>query len=85
MHDVRAALFFHPDYHRRLWSVTRSADLSKTERSRAYYFIVNHRRWGLSPRPEVTLILQEMLILSKNCKKEQEKLVQEEKQHTKDK
>jgi hypothetical protein len=58
-------IFFHPDYDRRLWFRTRSADParaaakrpSRRERSRARRpKWPTYRRWGISPRPEDALV-----------------------------
>jgi hypothetical protein len=47
-------ILFHPDYNRRLWSLTRSADpLPQWKgRSRAPQDDLGYRRWGVAPRPE---------------------------------
>jgi hypothetical protein len=47
---------YHPDFNRRLWHFTRSADpeIDKIDirRSRALALNCKYRRWGISPRPE---------------------------------
>jgi hypothetical protein len=67
-HD-RLHIFFHPDYDRRLWHRTRSADPARISRlqvtltTRALagslasaIALPAYRRWGISPRPEDALI-----------------------------
>ncbi len=50
-------IFSHPDYDRRLWHSTRSADPARMRgRSRARRLTPAYRRWGISPRPEDALI-----------------------------
>ncbi|CAM2180506.1 hypothetical protein PSAC2689_30560 [Paraburkholderia sacchari] len=56
-------IFFHPDYDRRPWHRTRSADpAQKASRSRSrarrpcLAARPAYRRWGISPRPEDALI-----------------------------
>lgn len=50
-------IFSHPDYDRRLWHSTRSADPARMRgRSRACRLSPAYRRWGISPRPEDALI-----------------------------
>jgi len=52
----------HPDYNRRLWNHTRSAwPCRYCRRSRAV-LCRNHRRWGVSPRPENMLHEPPMVI-----------------------
>lgn len=51
-------IFSHPDYHRRLWNHTRSADLVKARKVRCQALAglseknQIYRRWGITPRPE---------------------------------
>jgi len=40
-------IFFHPDFHRRPWNFTRSADPAFLQALAGF-----HRRWGVTPRPE---------------------------------
>jgi len=51
-------VFFHPDCHRRLWNLTRSAVLSEVsspESARGLDHAWSYHRWGIAPRPEDTL------------------------------
>ena len=44
---------YHPDYHRRLWNHTRSADPKRNIlKALAGLEIILYRRWGIAPRPE---------------------------------
>jgi len=51
-------IFFHPDYDRRPWPRTRSADPARNVQAlagsthRTETYDAAYRRWGLSPRPE---------------------------------
>ncbi|GEM_PF-2533669 len=51
-------IFSHPDYDRRLWHLTRSADPDVREGRRALAgspHCMAYRRWGIAPRPEDVL------------------------------
>jgi len=53
-------IFFHPDYDRRLWHRTRSADPATTYCAGARGLAGQtawpaYRRWGIAPRPEDAL------------------------------
>ncbi|CAG9236629.1 hypothetical protein PSP6_70146 [Paraburkholderia tropica] len=58
-------IFSHPDYDRRLWLRTRSADPARGKKQRAQALAGSlaglaarpaYRRWGIAPRPEDALI-----------------------------
>src|SRR5690606_29276886 len=58
---MRLPVLYHPDYDRRLWNHTRSADpveaacgsRQKLHQALAGWMLAHHhRRWGISPRPE---------------------------------
>ncbi len=53
--ELEKQFLFHPDFHRRPWILTKSADLQHTESCGALAGLPEesgYRRWGISPRPE---------------------------------